>query len=239
MHRLSKTVMKSHRFRIPKYDMPIRLRPWFLAFTCIVMVLLALLGLTSISRSLPLNGELLRFLCFCLATGVFYFIVDVEEEARRIWFWRHSGLIFTGITCFFCGGVLSEVVHSLLPYKEFEFRNVVANLLGSSVGLFAAYHMERHYRYRREIARLYRPINTDSLSDDDDDEVSTQLLPIYDGRAGMAPKATSKPTRLTDVWDEREEVFGIVGESDDEEQTLYLPRHHNGVPVPTISVTTS
>lgn len=59
--------------------MPIRLRPWFLAFTCIVMVLLALLGLTSISRSLPLNGELLRFLCFCLATGVFYFIVDVEE----------------------------------------------------------------------------------------------------------------------------------------------------------------
>jgi hypothetical protein len=26
-----------------------------------------------------------------------------------------------------------------------------ANLLGSSVGLFAAYHMERHYRYRREV----------------------------------------------------------------------------------------
>jgi hypothetical protein len=68
--------MKSHRIRIPKYDMPIRLRPWFLAFTCIVMALLALLGFTSI---LPLSGELLHFICFCLATGVFYFIVDVEE----------------------------------------------------------------------------------------------------------------------------------------------------------------
>jgi hypothetical protein len=56
--------------------MPIRLRPWFLAFTCVVMVLLALLGFTNI---LPLNGQLLHFLCFCLATGVFYFIVDVEE----------------------------------------------------------------------------------------------------------------------------------------------------------------
>jgi len=79
MHKLSKTIMKSHRVRIPKYDMPIRLRPWFLIFTCIVMVLLALLGFTSLSRSLPLSGELLHFLCFCLATGVFYFIVDVEE----------------------------------------------------------------------------------------------------------------------------------------------------------------
>lgn len=27
MHKLSKNVMKSYRFRIPKYDMPIRLRP--------------------------------------------------------------------------------------------------------------------------------------------------------------------------------------------------------------------
>jgi len=199
------------------------------------MVLLALLGFTNV---LPLNGQLLHFLCFCLATGIFYFIVDVEEEARRIWFWRHSGLIFTVITCFFCGGILSEVVHSLLPYKEFEFGNVVANLLGSSVGLFAAYHMERHYRYRREIARLYRPVNTDSLSEDDDDDetTSTQLLPTHHNRT--ASKGTNKPIRLADVWDEREEVFGIVWENDDE-QTLDLPRHHNGVPVPTISVTTS
>ena len=79
MKRLARAVMKSHRFRIPKYDMPIRLRPWFLVFTCIVMVLLALLGFTNFARSLPLNDKLLHFLCFCLATGVFYFIVDVEE----------------------------------------------------------------------------------------------------------------------------------------------------------------
>jgi len=117
----------------------------------------------------------------------------------------------------------------------------VANLLGSSVGLFAAYHMERHYRYRREIARLYRPISTDVASDDDDDyEAATQLLPTHQGRNFAAPKvAGSKPIRLTDVWDEREEVFGIGNESDDDEQTPNTPRHHNGVPVPTISVTQS
>lgn len=87
--------MKSHRFRIPKYDMPLRLRlvsrnmlcydashhllQWFIAFTCAIMVVLALLGFTNFSRSLPMNDKLLHFLCFCFATAVFYFIIDVEE----------------------------------------------------------------------------------------------------------------------------------------------------------------
>lgn len=90
-----------------------------------------------------------------------------------------------------------------------------------------------------QIARLYRPINTGAVSDDDDDDeaASTQLLPTHHNRTAL--KGTSKPIRLADVWDEREEVFGIGDESDDEEQTLDIPRHHNGVLVPTISVTAS
>lgn len=43
------------------------------------MIMLAMLGFTNFSRSLPLNDKLLHFMCFCLATGVFYFIFDVEE----------------------------------------------------------------------------------------------------------------------------------------------------------------
>jgi hypothetical protein len=43
------------------------------------MVALAFLGFTNFSRSLPLNDKLLHFLCFCIATVVFYFIIDVEE----------------------------------------------------------------------------------------------------------------------------------------------------------------
>jgi hypothetical protein len=43
------------------------------------MLMLAMLGFTNFSRSLPLNDKLLHFMCFCLATGVFYFIFDVEE----------------------------------------------------------------------------------------------------------------------------------------------------------------
>ncbi|KAJ3566524.1 hypothetical protein NP233_g6956 [Leucocoprinus birnbaumii] len=148
------------------------------------MVVLAFLGFTDFSRALPLNDKLLHFLCFMIATGVFYFIVDIEESARRVWFWRYFNLIFTSFTCFLCGGILSEVVQSLLPYKEFQIGDVVANLLGSSIGLLASYHLEKYYRYRREIARLYRPLESDSLSDFEDDleTLGTQLLPTHHSR---------------------------------------------------------
>lgn len=50
-----------------------------MAFTCLIMALLAFLGFTNFSRALPLNDKILHFLCFGVATGVFYFIIDVEE----------------------------------------------------------------------------------------------------------------------------------------------------------------
>ncbi|KAF8973068.1 hypothetical protein BDZ97DRAFT_1779181 [Flammula alnicola] len=235
--KVGKSIMKSHRFRIPKYDMPIRLRPWFLVFTCIIMIILAFLGFTNFSRALPLNDKLLHFLCFCIATAVFYFIIDVEESARRIWFWRHSGLIFTAFTCFFCGGIISEFVQAALPYKTFQWGDVVANFCGSSVGLYVAYYLERYYRHRREIARLYRPLS-DSISDVEEDEEEdfsgTQLLPTYNNDINTT-KAGGKTSRLADVWDEREELFGIGEESDDENghevgPSVKAPRTHGQGP---------
>ncbi|KAH7925513.1 hypothetical protein BV22DRAFT_1088800 [Leucogyrophana mollusca] len=249
----SKAIMKSHRVRLPKYDLPIRLRPWFLVFTCVIMVLLAFLGFTNFSRSLPLNDKLLRFMCFCLATGVFYFIFDVEEDARRIWFWRHSGLIFTAITCFFFGGLVSEIVQSMLPFKEFQFGDVVANMLGSSIGLYTAYYIERHYRSRREIARLYRPLDTDEASDaedvsDDEGGQGTQLLPMYNTHLSSSPTKPApkgkayKAGRLRDVWDEREELFGIGEDSDEDEADTPRPQRTSDVrpgPPPKITVSSS
>ncbi|KIO10200.1 hypothetical protein M404DRAFT_996148 [Pisolithus tinctorius Marx 270] len=193
------------------------------------MILLAIFGFTDIPRSLPFRDKLLHFVCFCLATGVFYFIFDAEEDARRIWFWRHSGLIFTAITCFFFGGVISEVVQSLLPHKQFDFGDVVANISGSSLGLFVAYYLERYYRTRREIARLYRPLDTDDLSEDfSDDEtpIGSQLLPLFTSKLGSSKFNSQESRRLGDVWDEREELFGIGhddGDSDGGSDAPPLP----------------
>lgn len=41
-----------------------------------------------------------------------------NRDARRIWFWRHSPLILTGLICFFFGGIVSEIVQSLLPVRR-------------------------------------------------------------------------------------------------------------------------
>ncbi|KAJ6502498.1 hypothetical protein C8R45DRAFT_976791 [Mycena sanguinolenta] len=240
-----KATMKSHRVRIAKYQhLPLRLRPWFLLFTTLVMFVLAFLGFTNFSRALPLNDKALHFLCFGLATAVFYFIFDVEEDQRRVWFWRNANLIITGFVCFFCGGILSEFVQSMLPYKEFQFGDVVANLLGSSLGLLTSYHLERYYRKRREIARLYQPLDSGSMSDLEDEDDGVQLLPTHHSGTA-APKGGQKgATRLTDVWDEREELFGIGGDSDDEDSATPRaarpsapPHQHPASPIPKIFVT--
>lgn len=201
--------------------MPIRLRPWFMALTCIIMVLLAFLGFTNFSRALPLNDKLLHFFCFGIATAVFYFIVDVEEQARRIWFWRYSSLIFTGITCLFCGGILSEFVQAALPYKEFDAYDIVANLCGASLGLTISFHLEKYYRRRREISQLYRPLDGGYSSDEEDVfSVGSALLPTHTRRP-KTPKTAKKNVRFADAWndddEERQPVFGVGPESDDED----------------------
>jgi hypothetical protein len=120
-----------------------------MAFTSIITTILAFLGF--FSSPLPVNDNLQHFFCFMIATGVFYFIFDVEEyvsavhsighlithsanhpnrdprDARRIWFWRNLGLIITSIVCFFLGGIMSEFVQSMLPVA-FCFESVLANI---------------------------------------------------------------------------------------------------------------
>src|ERR1700753_1987732 len=44
-----------------------------------------------------------------------YRLSSSTSDARRIWFWRNSPIIFTGFVCFFAGGFISEVVQSTLP----------------------------------------------------------------------------------------------------------------------------
>jgi len=222
------------------------------------MLLLALLGFTNVSHSLPLNDKFLHLTCFCIATGVFYFIFDVEEDARRIWFWRHANLIFTAVVCFFFGGFVSEIVQSMLPHKHFDFGDVAANVVGSTIGLYTSYHIEKHYRSRREIARLYRPLNTDDTldpedySDDEGGPSGTQLLPLFNPQpAASLAKAplplrakTLKADRLADVWDEHEELFGIGDDSEFEDAPATGPpsrenRSPQSDPVPTITITRS
>ncbi|KAM6502072.1 hypothetical protein JOM56_002049 [Amanita muscaria] len=237
--RVAKTIMKSHKFLISRDGVPIRLRPWFILFAFIDMATLAFLGFTNFSRALPINDKVLHFLCFAVVTAIFYFILDVEEEARRVWFWRHLAVIFTIFICLFCGAILSEIVQSFLPYKQFDINDIFANLLGSLTGLFVAHYIDRYHRYRREIARLYRPLDTATpFSDDEDEGTGTQLLPTHTRGTIPSHKRGTSSIRLADPWDEREELFGVGGDSDleDESQT-HTQAQKNSDGVPRITIT--
>ncbi|KAF8342336.1 uncharacterized protein EI90DRAFT_1331386 [Cantharellus anzutake] len=156
------------------------------------------------------------------ATGVFYWIFDVDEDARRVWFWRYSALNFTFGVCFLVGGIFSEIVQSMLPYRKFEAGDIIANILGSSCGLTVAYYLEKYYRKRREIARLYQPIDADiadAISDDELDSLTSEAhaLPLYRQQSKPENVPTSRnPSRMRDVWDDREELFAVDEEDEDE-----------------------
>lgn len=151
--------------------LPLRIRPAFVLLNILDLILLGILGFHPRGQTwIRINDKILHFICFFLATAMFYMIWDVDEPARTSRLWRNASLLLTGITCFLVGGIGSEIVQSLLPYKVFQIGDIVANLLGSSLGLFFSYHMEKRYRARRELERLYAPLDIEEYGDLDEDE---------------------------------------------------------------------
>ncbi|KAK0529821.1 hypothetical protein OC834_003528 [Tilletia horrida] len=151
--------------------LPVRIRPVFLLLNVLDLTILGLLGFHPHAQEyVAINDKVLHFFGFLIATALFYGIFDIDEHARRIWFWRHFPLLFSLLACFLFGGIGSEFVQSLLPYKTFQWGDVLANMLGSALGLFLSYHAERRYRARRELERLYQPLDAD-----DEDEFAMDL----------------------------------------------------------------
>jgi len=104
--------------------------------------------------------------------------------------------------------------------------DVLANLTGSSIGLWASHYLERYYRHRREIERLYRPLAASPASSDEEDETTSPFLATTRRPLKSVPTQGEQregQIRLGNVWDEslsREEIFGI---GDDEDENLVSP----------------
>lgn len=214
----------------------------------------------------------------------------LTREYRRIWFWRHSPLMFTVFVCLFLGGIVSEFVQSLLPVRPLFFLLIfnshasfsVSTRLSNSVTLSCVLHLMTlcvadatregksprvwnrfihcllprkvlppeaggmstlsplwkevtSLRYTSQIMRLYRPLSASNsslnLPSDEEDESGTQLLPLYNkpdtppsalfphnkAKKGKG-RARSGSLALADVWDEREELFGVGDVDDDDEE---------------------
>lgn len=112
-------------------------------------------------------------------------------------------LLLTWIVCFAAGGLGSEIVQSLLPYKTFQWLDVLANFAGSALGLFFSYHAEKRYRTRREIERLYEPLDQEVYGDDDDEDGEGHY---GDTAFGLAGDGERDPWSAVD-----EDGFGGIG----------------------------
>ncbi|KAI3475893.1 hypothetical protein L1887_62653 [Cichorium endivia] len=146
---------------------------------------------------------------------MFYMIWDVDEPARTSYLWRNASLILSAITCLLVGGIGSEIVQSLLPYKQFQIGDIVANLLGSSLGLWFSYHLEKRYRARRELERLYAPLDIEDYGDllDDEDD-GADLDPTPNPRSSLKTSSSTaganKKTRFAaDVWDDSLDIDNL------------------------------
>ncbi|KAJ0351784.1 hypothetical protein COL154_004151 [Colletotrichum chrysophilum] len=117
-------------------------------------------GLTSLQLGQYVNDKVLHFATFFLLTLVFYWILDTN---------RRRTLNLTLTVCTFVLGVGSEFLQGFLPNgREFDFYDIVANVVGSlaSIGLCSWYHKRMLERKRR--TKTYAPVPGE---DDEDVEL--------------------------------------------------------------------
>lgn len=163
-------------------QLPLRIRPALVLGTFLALLLLSLLGFHPTLAShltpaaVPASDKLLHFVCFGIATALFYSCWVVEEPARRVTFWRYWNELVSLVSCTLVGGIGSEFVQALLPYKEFQIGDVVANVLGSGLAIVVMHHYSRQARRAAELRRLYVHLDQIDPEDDDEDEESDDSL---------------------------------------------------------------
>ena len=115
------------------------------------------------------------------ASFLLYFVLEVPEgPARRVWYVRKAPLLLASAFGFVLGGIVSEVVQSFLPvsmiptitthvrlriltdkqWKEFQWGDILANLLGASLFIYLAHLLHLRSRKRQELSSLYQPLSS-------------------------------------------------------------------------------
>ncbi|KAK2038677.1 VanZ like family protein [Colletotrichum somersetense] len=156
-------------------------------------------GLTSLQLGQYVNDKVLHFSTFFLLTIVFYWILDTN---------RRRTLNLTLTVCTFVLGVGSEFLQGFLPNgREFDFYDIVANVIGSlaGVGLCSWYHKRMLERKRR--TKMYQAVPGE---DDADVELGegheTGVVDSSGARDGASGADTGGRSleQEVDNWDENQ-----------------------------------
>ncbi|ORY35842.1 hypothetical protein BCR39DRAFT_512481 [Naematelia encephala] len=124
LEHLFQTVEEYMMRSYPIRDYPLNIRPAIIFATATWLLLLGILGMAPLP-TLPINDKALHFFGLGFATFLLYFVIEVPESpARRVWYIRRAPLLFTLVTAFFFGGIISELVQSALPVCLFDFQDI-------------------------------------------------------------------------------------------------------------------
>ncbi len=161
------------------------------------------------------NDKVLHLLTFFLLTVAFYWILDTN---------RRRTLNVTLIVCTACLGVGSEFLQALLPNgREFDLFDIVANVVGSLVGLGLCSLYHKRMLERKRLRKQYNAVPGEDGEEDlelgegiggDHEEGIMESS----GGAGAGETALSLEEEV-DNWDENavdaweEDDLGDVGAS--------------------------
>lgn len=102
----------------------------------------------------------------------------IRQAGQRIPVWRYMPLILSAFASIVFGAIGSEFVQGMLPvrrsrltqYKTFQWGDILANLAGAALGLYAATLAEAYYRTQRELELLYAPVDMELGPDESYDQ---------------------------------------------------------------------
>ncbi|KAI9301056.1 hypothetical protein BJ944DRAFT_208274 [Cunninghamella echinulata] len=144
-----------------------------------LLCIMGILGFAPISVHEYINDKLLHFSTFCILGICLYYLWNLS--------YRRNFILASVILFAISFG--SEFVQGLLPYRTFDWYDILANIIGSSVGLLIAFIMDytwttRKERIRRQggtkVAKDQRALMDDfeDLNSDSDDFEAHVLRPI-------------------------------------------------------------
>ncbi|KAF1837932.1 hypothetical protein BDW02DRAFT_565436 [Decorospora gaudefroyi] len=134
-------------------------KPFAAAFAALLLVSAAA-GFSPPDYKIPSykqSDKALHFIAFFLLTLAFYWILETS---------RRKVLQLTFTLCTFGLGIASEVVQGLLPiHRDFDFYDIIANVLGSSLALAICNWYHKRMLERKRAARGYTAVAGDEEQD--------------------------------------------------------------------------
>lgn len=165
----------------------------------LLLLLAGYAGLTTLQLDLYINDKLLHALTFFLLTVVFYWIVDTN---------RRRTLHFTLVVCTLCLGVGSEFLQGFLPNgRDFDFYDIVANLIGSLAGLGLCSWYHKRMLERKRMRKSYTAVPGEGDEEDVEQDIELGEGVVGAHESGVMDSGHAETRAMTleeevDNWDE-------------------------------------